>query len=100
MITPVKSISVQFTADGTSDVAKFDLSTLPLGLDFGGAQSIGVQSLAVTNGIGPVAGVAAGISGSILTLTFNAPPPELDGGAALIIYTATMFLQFASLPVS
>lgn len=96
MITPVKSLSLQFTSDGTSTALQFDLSAAPLSIDFTGQQPVGIQSPVVTTAAGPVAITPpVTLNGTIATVTFPTAPPQDDLNGNLIVYTLTFLLQFA-----
>lgn len=92
MIKPIKSYSLSFVSDGTSTAAVFDLSLLPISEKFRGALPVQVLNVAVTN-LAPITATAA-LAGAILTLTFSAPPPQLDGSSNTIIYVVTFLLAF------
>ena len=94
MIKPVKSYSLSFVSDGTSTAAEFDLSLLPIAEDFKGALPNQVLSVSVSN-LAPITATAA-LSGTTLTLTFSAAPPELDNTNATIVYVATFLLAFGA----
>lgn len=95
MLTPVKSISVSFTSDGTSTALIVDLSTAPVGLDFTGQEPVGILAPIVTYNGGTLAlSGAVTIAGSIATFTFPVPPPQKDANQNIIIYTVTFLVQF------
>jgi hypothetical protein len=94
MLTPVKSVSLQFTSDGTSTALVFDLSTAPIGLDFTGQEPIGALTPICTFPGGTLALTSVTLAGTIATATFPAAPPEDDVNSNLITYTLTFLLQF------
>jgi hypothetical protein len=95
VINPAQTVSWEFTADGTSDFGEFDASVLPLGLNFAGTGSIVVLLPSVTSAYtGPLSGVGATISNTTITLSFQTAPPKVDNNGNLIIYTATVVLQY------
>lgn len=93
MLTPVKQVSFQFTSDGTSTALTIDLSLAPVSLDLRGLAPTAIQDLVVSSSAGAVSDVAATIAGSVATLTFTDPPPELDGNSLLLIYNVSFYVQ-------
>lgn len=94
-ITAAKQYSFEFNADGTSSAFVYDLSLLPLAIDFSGALPTGVVLPSVTNSQGvTVPAFTLTVAGSKLTFTFATPPPQLDSSSVLVAYTAQFTLQF------
>lgn len=96
MITPVASLALKFTVDGTSTVLEVDLATL--GLVPPGARVAGLQTPAIAVSSGGVpATPAITFNGNVMIVTFGVAPPQLDNTETLIIYTLSGLLQFASI---
>ena len=97
MITPVKSYSLQFVADGISESLVVDASLTPINENFNGAQPIAILVPVVTSAFtGALSGVTASIQGTIITFTFSTAPARLDNSSNLIVYTATFLLQYGT----
>jgi len=96
VITPVQALQLKFTVDGTSSLLEVDLATLglvPLGARVAGLQT---PAIAVSSGSVPPT-PAITFNGNVMIVTFGAAPPQFDNTNALITYTLTGLLQFASI---
>jgi hypothetical protein len=98
VIQPIKSYSVQFVADGTSEAMVIDLSLQPVLEDFKGSLPTAVLNVVATSVFtGPLT-VTPGLLGQQLNLTFAEALPEFDGSSNRVIYTVTFQLVFPSIP--
>jgi hypothetical protein len=100
MLTPVQSVSFNFTSDDSSEAIIVDLSAPRFGLNLQGSQPVGVQSLTVTNtgaGGGAVVPASVTLVGWVLTITFSAALPTLDTNSKLIQYAVAFLLQVSSI---
>jgi hypothetical protein len=98
MLTPIKSVSLQFTSDGTSTALVFDLTATPLNLDLrGGLQPLEAQDLTLVGpGNVPIGGATLAIVGTIATLTLAAPLAQSVLGV-LQVYTVAFLLALSSI---
>src|SRR5208283_968520 len=99
MNAAVKQYSFQFVSDGLSLTLNVDVSLAPFLQDFAGNLPVAVLDPgASSQPTGILAGVTATLSGTVVTLTFNGPPPQTDPSGNLIVYTATFILEFGNQP--
>ena len=97
MITPVKSYSVNFIADGLSNSVAIDCSLTPVNEDFRGNAPQAVLLPVVSSVFtGVFTGVTAALVGHVVTLTFGTIPPKLDGSGNLVVYSGTFLLQYGT----
>jgi hypothetical protein len=99
MNAPVSQQQFTFISDGTALVLTVDLTLAPFNLNLAGNFPRGVIEPSVSSvATGPLTGVTASISGTLVTLTFATPPQEQDSGGNTIIYTASFLLQYGINP--
>lgn len=98
MIQPTQSVSFNFVADGESTVLSLDLSLLPTSINFRGSVPTAVLKPSITSTGTDVSIPTATyqLNGTTLVVTFATAPPEFDETTALIIYTLTFLLAFAT----
>lgn len=96
VLNPIKSATFEFISDNVSMAISVDLSLPHYGLDLRGANPLAPLLPTVSSTFTGSLTATAALVGTILTLTFSAPPPQFDGSNNLVQYTASVVLKLGA----